>query len=286
LNWKRTVNTSALDEIQAETQGALVEILRNKSLVGQLGATVMSGLVGSVSIPVQDATSSLYYVAEGSDVTASTPTVSTAITMSHKTVGTFVDITRSQYLQTSFGVEQFVRNDLAQAIAIGVDRAAFWGSGASGQPTGLMVNADIDAVTLSSGALTYAKLVEMESTVADANADFGALAYATSPMVRGKLKTTEKVASTGLFVWEGSGTVNGYNCAISNQLKVSGTPDTHYAVFGNWNDLLVGYWSALDINIDTITLNKSGGVRIVALQDFDVAVRRAASFIKAESITV
>jgi hypothetical protein len=48
--------------------------------------------------------------------------------------------------------------------------------------------------------------------------------------------------------------------------------------FGNWNDLLMGFWSGLDLILDPYALATAGGRRIVALQDCDVAVRRAGSF--------
>jgi hypothetical protein len=47
---------------------------------------------------------------------------------------------------------------------------------------------------------------------------------------------------------------------------------------GNWSDLLIGMWGGLDLVADPYTLATSGGRRIVALQDVDVAVRRVASF--------
>jgi hypothetical protein len=51
-------------------------------------------------------------------------------------------------------------------------------------------------------------------------------------------------------------------------------------LFGNWADLMIGYWSGVDINVDTSTGSTSGTVRIVALQDVDVAVRHGESFAK------
>jgi hypothetical protein len=48
--------------------------------------------------------------------------------------------------------------------------------------------------------------------------------------------------------------------------------------FGNWSDLLLGFWSGLDLILDPYALATQGGRRIVALQDCDTAVRRAASF--------
>ena len=56
-------------------------------------------------------------------------------------------------------------------------------------------------------------------------------------------------------------------------------------LFGNFADLLVGFWSGIDINIDTATHSSSGGVRVVAFQDIDVAVRHPESFSAALDLT-
>jgi hypothetical protein len=49
--------------------------------------------------------------------------------------------------------------------------------------------------------------------------------------------------------------------------------------FGNFADLLVGMWSGLDLMVDPYSGSTAGTVRVVALQDVDVAVRNAVSFV-------
>ena len=48
--------------------------------------------------------------------------------------------------------------------------------------------------------------------------------------------------------------------------------------FGNFADLLVGMWGGLEITVDPYTHSTKGRLRIVAMQDVDFLVRRAASF--------
>jgi hypothetical protein len=59
-------------------------------------------------------------------------------------------------------------------------------------------------------------------------------------------------------------------------------------IFGNWRDLLVGYWGAVDVLVNPYetSVYKKGGVLINALQDVDVQVRHAESFCTAADITV
>ena len=49
-------------------------------------------------------------------------------------------------------------------------------------------------------------------------------------------------------------------------------------LFGNWADLLIGMWGGLDLMVDPYTGSTAGTVRVVALQDVDVAIRHAESF--------
>jgi hypothetical protein len=49
-------------------------------------------------------------------------------------------------------------------------------------------------------------------------------------------------------------------------------------LFGNWADLMIGMWGSLDLMVDPYTGSTAGTVRVVALQDVDVAVRNLESF--------
>ena len=97
---------------------------------------------------------------------------------------------------------------------------------------------------------------------------------AIAPADFGTLKTTEKATGTAQFVVSPDNSMNGYNVVRSNQV----TSGDFY--FGNFADLLIGMYGGLDITVDPYALSTSGGVRIVALQTVDVAVRHAVSFCK------
>jgi HK97 family phage major capsid protein len=187
-------------------------------------------------------------------------------------------------LQSSIDIESFVRNDLATTLAIEIDRAAIHGSGSSNQPTGILATSGIGDVAggTNGAAPTYANIVGLETQVAQDNADEGALNFLTNSKVRGKLLQTEKASNTAQFVWGDNNTMRGYNAAVSNQVSSTLTKGNQSLssaiIFGNWNDLLVGMWGGLDIAVDTSTGSASGTVRIVNLQDIDLAVRHAESF--------
>ena len=132
-------------------------------------------------------------------------------------------------------------------------------------------------------APSYANLIALETEVAQDNADIGRVAYMTNTKVRGKLKSTV-IGTDQRMVWsDGGAPINGYPVWITNQVSSGLTKGSSSGVcsaifFGNWGDLLVGMWGGLDILVDPYTASTTGTVRVIALQDVDVAVRHAESF--------
>ena len=260
-----------------------IDLLRNKMALTGLGAQFMGGLSGNIAIPRQTGGATAYWVAE-----SGAPTESQAafdqVAMSPKTVGAYSDISRKLLLQSSIDVEAFVRNDLATVLALAIDLAAINGAGASNEPKGVLKVSGIGNVAGGTNGLapTWQNIVDLESAIAVANADEGTMGYLTNAKVRGKLKTSSKVSGQNGFIWE-DGTVNGYNAAVSNQVpsnltKGSAAGVCSAIVFGNWADLIVGQWGTLDLMVDPYSGSTSGTVRVVALQDVDIAVRNAVSF--------
>lgn len=263
---------------------SFIDLLRNRMVLGQLGVTMLDGLVGNVAIPSQTAGGTTYWVTEGNAPTESQLTVG-QVTLTPKTVGMFTDYSRKTLLQTTPAIEMLVRSDLAAGIALEIDRAGVAGSGTSPEPRGVINTAGIGSVAggTNGAAPTYVHMLALEEAVALANADIGNTALLTNPKMRYQLKKTEEFATTnGRPVWQGN-EVNGYRAIASNQVPSNLTKGTASGVcsaivFGNWSDLLVGMWGGLDLILDPYALATSGGRRIVALQDVDTAVRRAASF--------
>ena len=275
--WKqRDINSSDDSTLIAEDYrgGDFIDVLRNSSSVMQAGATMLRGLQGNVVIPKKTAASSGAWIATEGSAAAESEFTSGSVTMSPKVVGAFTDATRLLLQQSSLDVENLIRNDLTQSIATAIDLGALAGTGSSGQPTGISATSGINTTTFAAANPTWAEIVAMESAVANDNALNGSLGYICRPADFGTLKTTEKATGTAQFVVSPDNSMNGYNVIRSNQV----TSGDFY--FGNFADLLIGMYGGLDITVDPYALSTSGGVRIVALQTVDVAVRHAVSFCK------
>ncbi len=273
--------------------GSFIEVLRNKARVMQLGARHLTGLVGNIDIPRQDTASTAYWVSEGADVTESEGTFD-KINLTPRTIGVLSQITRQMMMQSTPDIEMLVREDLTAVMALGVDLAAIAGTGANGQPTGILNQAGIGSVALGTngGAPTFDALIELETQLAQANAPEDNLAYLTNAHVVGELKLLKD--TTNRYLWTqytsngmprsgAPGEINGYPVARSNQVPSNLTKGTgtnlSAILFGNWSELIIGEWGVLEIvpNPYGSTYN-SGGIQIRAMQSIDIAVRHAVSF--------
>jgi len=250
--------------------GSFIDLLRNASALDQAGATVLTGLTGNVAIPRQSGAGTAYWVAESGAPTESQQTVD-QVSLTPKTVAAFTDYSRRLMIQSSIDVENMVRSDLARVLALKIDLAGLYGTGSNGEPLGLKLTTGIGTEDFAADTPTFAEVVALESDVATANALLGSPVYLMNAAMRGGLKTKAKDAGSGLFVMEGN-EVNGYQGVLSNQVA-SGD-----LWFGNFADLIIGYFSGLDLMVDPYTNSTSGTVRVVAMQDVDIAVRHPESF--------
>ncbi|WP_430415822.1 phage major capsid protein [Marinobacter adhaerens] len=279
---RRALNTSTSGTGAGDTGGnvvdttlmtsSFIELLRNRTVAMRLG-TSMGGLVGNFDLPKQTAAASGYWIGEDADAPEDILELG-QIGLRPKTVAALSEITRRMLMQSSMDVEALVRSDLATALALTIDKAFFYGTGANDQPTGIANTSGINAVTFASAnGPTYKEVVKMESEIAADNADVSTMAYVMASGLRGTLKTTEKFAGTsGQPIWEPGNTVNGYGTEVTNQISAGDL------IFGNFADAIIGMWGGLELTADPYTHSAKGRLRIVAMQDVDMVLRNVESF--------
>ena len=267
---------------------SFIDLLRNRLVIGDLGITYLSGLVGNIEIPRQTGAGTAYWLAEQGLPTKGDQTTD-KVAMSPKIVGAKTVVSRLLRQQASIDVEAMIQRDLSEVMARAIQQAIISGSGASNQPTGILTNGSVATVAMgTNGAVPdWASIIKMETLVSAANADNGNLAYLTNAKVRGQLKNTAKLGNTlALPVWDSSSEpLNGYkglvtNAVPSNLTKGTSTGVCSAIVFGDWSSLIVGLWGGLDVLVDPYTGGDSGDISIRMLQDIDIGVRHPESFAK------
>ncbi len=249
--------------------GSFIDILRNRSALAGLGATMLTQLEGFVQIPKQLSSAKFNWVDEDGEAKETALTFG-QIGLSPKTITGSVPITRRLLKQSSLDIEQLVRRDLAIGAALAIDSAALMGSGKNNEPKGILSYNEL-AKDVFIEAPSYKDVVHLETMVDTENALQGSLAYLGHAQMTGHLKTTEKANHTGQFLLAGN-TVNGYRYQSSNQVP------RDLLLFGDFSSLIIGMWGVLDILPDQAAKAASGGLVIRVFQDIDMAIRHTESF--------
>ena len=279
-----TVATAGAGGFLVETANVgFVDLLRNKSVLYNMGALRLSGLEGNVAIPKQSATGSPTWLANEAASISEINQTFVQIAMTPKQIGGYTEISRLLLLQANPSIEGVVRADLAAVVGLDIDLKGLNGSGASGQPTGILNTAGIGSVTGTS--MDYADIVEFQSDVFASNALFAGSGYVTTGAVAGLLKTRVKAANTWSPIWEGrldEGRIdepNGYRGMASNQMPAA------TMLFGDFSQVVIGEWGVLEIEVNPFANFQAGIVGVRAIAAVDIAVRYATAFSAAGTIT-
>lgn len=286
-----TTGATTGSDILFTEPGSFIDLLRARAKVLMLGAQMLPGLTGAVGFPKQTGAGTLYWVGEnpGADVTESNIALDQVV-LSPKTAMAQQAYSRQLLRQSAGVVDTLVTNDLRKTAALGIDRAALHGAGGN-EPTGVYVASGVNPVAFG-GAITFPKVVQMETEVAESDADVAEMGYLTTPGVRGAAKTTQKFNGTnGEAIWTGTageGEMNGYRAEVSTQVRSNmGVGNNEHGIaFGVWSELIIGEWGAMEILTDPYTLAGKGLIRLVLFLMVDMALRHPEAFSKGTGLTV
>ena len=262
-----------------------IEALYGRLTVASLGARIMQGLKGDVAIPKLSASvTNSAFVAEGSAPSEGAATFA-QVTMSPKTLAAYVDVSRRLMQQSDPSVEQVLRNDIINTFARRIDDAAIEGGAANG-PSGIIANGSTNVVAMGTNgaAITYAKVVELMKAVEEDNAIINSSAFLTNPKVIAALRTTGKQPTgvEGNFIMDANQSILGTNVASStivpSDLTKGSGSSLSAMIYGDFSQIMIGFWSGVDVVVDQSSLSTSGGTRLAFFQDLDVAIRYPESF--------
>lgn len=304
IQMSRNFNARAFDQLRAMNAGtttagghtvatileagSMIDVLRNSLAIGRLGATYLTGLQGIIEIPRVTVATTGSWVAENGSAAEGSVTMD-KVTMSQKTATGHTTTTRLLRSQSSIDVNNFVLNELFKTISVTIDSAGINGTGSSNQPTGVRNQSGINTVATDTNgsAPTFGLFVDMETAIANDNADQGTMKYLINSKTRGAAKKTPKVSALDHYIYE-KGMINDLEAIVSNQvpsnLIKAGGSNLSTALCGYWPDLLIGLWGSFEISIDDKYYATDGRHRIVAFQDYDVAVRHGESFCEMSGI--
>lgn len=256
-----------------------IGLLRARTLVRELGARYLTGLVGNADITKQTGSGTAYWLAsESTAITESNQTVG-LLQLRPKVVGAYTEVSRLLLQQSTPDADMFVMDDLAAVLGNAIDIAAI-NTGGSGAPVGILGTAGIGSVTGTT--LGYAGVLEFQTDVAAANALNTSCAYLTTPTVAALLAQRQRFTSTDSPLWQGNildGEVVGFRGATSTAMPAA------TMVFGDFSQVVVAEWGALEIAANPYANFPAGITGIRAFMTTDVGVRVAGAFSAASAIT-
>jgi HK97 family phage major capsid protein len=293
LELRNTVAAGTPDPIQTRP---IIARLFPDSVASRMGAQMISIDAGAVEWPVTtSAVSAGWADGEVANVAGPTAYATTdrAMNPDHN-LGIQMRISRRALKQSGAALEQAVRRDMNGAMGAAMDQAVFLGTGANGQPLGVVAGAATYGIM--SSAVTYdpaqaPDIGRVWEAIRFAIVRFMTGNAAASPeAVRLMLRPELWGTMDGLFL-PGTGVseydlmtrrVPAANIAFTNNglPAPSGDPLATSALLttaaGGVAPIFVGAWGAVDVIRDPFSDAQSGGLRITALATMDVTVARPA----------
>ena len=257
-----------------------IEMIRNNTVSFEAGARHLTGLTGSpVEIPKQTSAATAYWGTENTAITASDPGFGDVGMVPHPLTG-LVKASNMLLRRSNRSVEQFIMNDLAAAVGLKLDLAILKGAGGT-EPLGIINTASINTKSMNATVT----LALMEDMVYEQDKDDALTANSAFIMHTREWSTIRALllAAGITFNSWGKGVgkeLMGYRVITSNQLSITNATDDGDIIFGNFNDVLVGEWGAIEFmasqHADTAFAANQTWIR--AIQLVDVAVRNPVSF--------
>jgi HK97 family phage major capsid protein len=302
-----TSTTSSPNLIATEHRPDMyVPALRDSLVASALGVRTMSGLQGNLEIPTADGVTSASWVAESGAFDETTPTFG-QLTMTPRKLGAWSEYGYQMVLQSSPGIEGLIRNDLTQSMALALDNAVIYGglakatsgavpytalSGAADiQPEGIIRALSLTptgrGTDTNGAALTFAELEALPELLDSRNVPMDSRAWLLSTREKYNLMGLPRFASDGDRSAElayRDGRILGDRAVVSNMVDTTerhgNSAITSSIFYGNWSDMLIGYWDGLDIMTNPYAgaQFKRATILIRSMLWADILVRRELSF--------
>ena len=237
----------------------ILDPLRTKNVLADSGANILTGLVGDLQIPSMTAENVNW---EGeTDEAEDGAGAFTNIKLTPHRLSAYIDVSKQFLVQDSLGAEALIRRDLVNAIQAKLEDTIFGTEAAEGgRPAGIFNGVTPVAVK------DFKALCSLESDVEDANF-YGPAKYIVSPKAKAAMRAMAKSTKSTQLVMEGD--------------NIDGTPvlsTGHIAkdtfAYGDWSQLYVGQWGAIDLTVDPYTKAAAGQVRLVINAFFDFKLVR------------
>lgn len=257
---KNTVNVETM---------TMLEAIRGRNILAKSGAKFMTGLIGDVQVPVLTGAQVAW---EGeTDAAADGNASIKSVKLSPKRLSCYVDVSKQFLIQDSSDAESVLRQDLINAINAKLEQTILGtGAGSATEPKGLFTGSPTVADT-------FEKLVNLEATIDGTNI-LNQPVYILSNEAKAKFRCTPKSSTT----------VSGSNASaivagglVYEMNEIDGVPAYNSSnvaanmfAYGDFSNLAIAQWGAIDLIVDPYTKAAEGMIRLVINAYFDIQVLR------------
>jgi hypothetical protein len=269
---QRAVNVGTPAEggflVGTQHSAELIDVLRAKTVLGAAGARFIGGLRDNLEIPKKTSSSILSFNGETGYSEASELAFG-QLTASPKEGDVSLQYTRKSLKQGSPAVDALVMDDIIWAEKLGINKHGLEGTGAANHVRGLFNQTGIKDI--SGTAIDWAKIVQFETEIEDADVDAATMKWIMTPRVKGICKTKEKLQGQQGFLMDSSGRMNEYESLTTTQLTAG------RMALGDWSNLWVLQWGAPDLIVNPFQANPKY-IKVTLISWFDIICRYAQAF--------
>jgi HK97 family phage major capsid protein len=271
-----TVSNAASGGVTAYTDTEVLRLPLVGAGVMRTGATVVRNVTRDLVVPVMVTKPTFNWLgSESSGLSNDTALVLGEAAASFKRGGINLRVSRQLNLNAR-NLDDTIQRLLVQLANDALDLGVLNGSGAAGQPTGILSTA---GVTSQSGtSLNMSGLAAMKKACVAADADDERLTWFGAEDTREKLRARE-LTSGGGSIWPGRELL-GHRALVSHKMP------SNTLLLGDFSNVTVLlYGSGIEVLVNPYADFKSGRIEFEVLLQMDLVVNYPASFAKATSIT-
>ncbi|MCK7547187.1 phage major capsid protein [Marinobacter koreensis] len=248
----------------------VIELLRPRTVVRQLGARNVPLPNGNLSMPRMSSGATAGYVGEGNDVLASEGSTDD-VNLSAKTMITLVPMSNQLIGRAGFRIEQIVLNDMINAMAVREDKAFLRDDGTSNTPKGFKSTATDGGKTVAwSGTADLATIdAYLDSLILQLmNSDSLLIqpGWALSPRSYMKLFGLRDGNGNKVYPELAQGMLKGYPIKHTTTIPTNlgaGTNESEI-YFADWNDVVIGEQENMRVDFSREATYKDGAGNLVS----------------------
>ncbi len=233
-----------------------------------------------------------YWIAEGSQITISSPTDEQVSVAPHEAAAR-VQVSNQLLKLSNPAIESVVMQNMEATLARLVDLAILEGSGSSNQPTGIATGAG--STVTSSGAMTWALLEEFAYDLAVNNAPMGKVCWFMPPRTMTSIRqlTTSNYPQfvgtpTGQALGRdlAGGGLLGYPVYTSSQMTITGgTGSDATVLLADMSECILADWGPPEFAASKEIVFDYNSTQLRAIWLVDVALKHANSFVACTDTT-